>query len=244
MPTEEIYRLEDLLKQLLPPQSREPLGPREGVYRPDPNNPRDPVPQMDRKKFETQRVESNPLVNLLAELQATTQPRPDLVPGGGRPATFAGRVTLGRETPAQVLARVPTESPDAEGLGLALPKLLASTGVAAAPSVRRLGTKIFKSGPNLDNPADAFAFLKSKIESGEISARQLQALSSTQGGRAGVLLPDKQMLFRATHGEAMSAVPAAMKGRVGPANQLMDVNTPFGRALLDVGSLDQLFQMK
>lgn len=123
-------------------------------------------------------------------------------------------------------------------------ELLQALAKPPVQSIRTLGTKVFKSGPNLDSPSDAFNFLKSKIQSGELTPQQLQALSSPQGGRAGVLLPDNQMLFRATHGEAMQAVPEAFKGQVGPANQLMDVNTPFGRALLDIGSLDQLFQTK
>lgn len=87
------------------------------------------------------------LEDLLAELQATAQPRPDLVPGGGRPTTFAGRVTMGGETPAQVLARVPTESPDAEGLGGAA--IMAGFAPIATKAQKKIVKAMFRASPEV-----------------------------------------------------------------------------------------------
>jgi hypothetical protein len=59
----------------------------------------------------------NFLQNLLGMLQAQAQPRPDLMQGGERPFTYAGRVVTGPQSLWDILARMPQETPDAEGLG-------------------------------------------------------------------------------------------------------------------------------
>jgi hypothetical protein len=100
--------------------------------------------------------------------------------------------------------------------------------------------KKFTPGADLSTPPIASTFLRQKIASGEISPQDIQPMSSTQGGRAGVQLPNGETIFAASHGEAMAKVPEEFKGQVTQADQLMDVKTPFGQALVRIEDLDQL----
>ena len=58
--------------------------------------------------------QQNPFLTLIQQLMGRAQPRPDLITPGStgalenaRPATFAGRVTTGGETPQQIMQRMP-----------------------------------------------------------------------------------------------------------------------------------------
>lgn len=76
--------------------------------------------------------------DLLKQLQAAAQPRPDIITPGetgklenSRPATFAGRLIRPGETFEQVLARPQQESPDAEGMGVSeMGKFVAPAAIA------------------------------------------------------------------------------------------------------------------
>ena len=75
---------------------------------------------------------------LLQRLLESSTQRPDLITPGStgslenaRPATFLGRVTLGGESPEEILSRLPVDVPDGEGLGVA-GELLRNLPVAAA----------------------------------------------------------------------------------------------------------------
>jgi len=75
------------------------------------------------------------LQEIIMQLSGQAKPRPDLMPGGGAPYTYAGRVGTGPMKLSDMLAKQPTESPDAEGMG--------SIGAMAAAG------KVFKPGPSL-----------------------------------------------------------------------------------------------
>jgi len=74
------------------------------------------------------------LQDIIMQLSGQAKPRPDLMPGGGAPYTYAGRVGTGPMKLSDMMARQPVESPDAEGLG---------GGAALAMA------KVFKPGPSL-----------------------------------------------------------------------------------------------
>jgi hypothetical protein len=85
------------------------------------------------------------LFDIIKQLNGTAKPRPDLV-ASGSPYTFAGRVATKPEDPRALLARPPTESPDAEGMSVSLPKMLAGVAPGAAASIPRVA-KTMKAGP-------------------------------------------------------------------------------------------------
>ena len=74
------------------------------------------------------------LQDIIMQLSGQAKPRPDLMPGGEKPYTYAGRVGTGPMKLSDMMARQPVESPDAEGLG---------GGAALAMA------KVFKPGPSL-----------------------------------------------------------------------------------------------
>jgi len=80
----------------------------------------------------------NMLGGALSDLYAQARSRPDL--GTGPVATYAGRVVRPGEGIAGILARKPSESPDAEGMG-GIGAILAGGAPMAA---RTLGTKVFR----------------------------------------------------------------------------------------------------
>lgn len=106
------------------------------------------------------------LTSLIRQLASTAQSRPDLVTpgstrtglGGDRPFTFAGRVALRPdEDPRALLARPPTEVPDApgsSGLGRLLPVVPAVVAPARTANERLIQSLMKSESPQLFKRAE------------------------------------------------------------------------------------------
>lgn len=195
----------------------------------------------------------NLLGSALTELYGQAQPRPDL--GTGRVATYAGRVVRPGEGIAGILARQPSESPDAEGMG-GISAILAGAPMAvrtlgtkvfreaadAAPVVREVGGKFFRELSPADLVKQSYNQLKELKAGGD--RLNLMSVPSNRGGRAGLILPDGQVVFGSSHGDLIKQYGKrfGQNQRAIQGNLVMDVDTSAGRHLLSTSQLDDLYR--
>ena len=204
-------------------------------------------PDPDYDEAQRRKLGANPLQGILKQLMGGAGPRG---------ATFAGRVIPQGQTPnlKELLTQTPQESPDAEGMGG-----IATLAAGGLPAARTLGTKVFREAADTapvargiggktfrelsagDLVKQSYDQLMGKKLGGE--RLNLMSVPSNRGGRAGLILPDGQVVFGSSHGDLIKQYGPRF-GRNQKAiqgNLVMDVDTSAGRHLLSVGQLEDLY---